>query len=232
MKRSFFFALCLFLLPISLYAQGATPVGAGGGSIQLTVTTAGGQPVSGAVASYVAEGGQTFGSCTTDGAGRCTITVQDAPTGASGLLRGAVVIEGRGRRPVIWPSGQSLELAIQLDEAGQLGVPYDIYPTRTPNPVERQATASAQAEATVTETVVPTEPEPVEGEPVEATSTTSAIPPTPSQSDSTATATATAPPATGKSGRGSSFAVGIALVVGVIFMLVALYLLAGRKEQP
>ena len=224
MRLSLLCALCLFLLPATIHAQGATPVGTGSGSILLTVTAATDLPASGITATFEAEGGQTFGSCTTDRGGRCTISVQSAPTGASGLFRGAVVIEGRGRRPVTWPSGESLDLTIQLDESGQIGVPADLFPTRTPNPAP--PVIASQTAAAASSSV------PIDTEAVEVTSTTSAIPSASAQIDSTAPATASAPSATGKSGeQGSALAVGIALVVGVIFILVAFYLLLGRKES-
>lgn len=96
---------------------------------------------------FVTEQQQVLGSCVTNSQGRCTITIQNAPTDASGFIRGSLLLGDRGRRPVLWPGGQ-IEVQIML-EGGKVDVPSDAYVTRTPKP---EVTPTAQDELQTTPT--------------------------------------------------------------------------------
>ena len=90
---------------------------------------------------------QFLGSCITNLNGRCTITFTNAPTDASGLIRGALSIKDHGRRPIIWPGGP-ITIQLQLSDSGTLDVPSDLYVTRTP----KASPQTLESEVTQTKT--------------------------------------------------------------------------------
>lgn len=178
--RATWLALLLLLgLSLPTAAQGPTPVGTTQGRVLLTLHDASGQPVSGEEARFVGEQQNVLATCTTDGAGRCTLELPTAPADASGFIRGAVEVEGRGRKPVIWPGGD-FPLTVTLDAAGQLDVPLDVYATRTPAPTSIYPTVTPRGAATAT-AQASTAPAPAPAELATATVTvpasTTAVPP-------------------------------------------------------
>ena len=148
--RATWLALLLLLgLALPAGAQGPTPVGTTQGRVLLTLQDGSGQPVGGVEVLFLSEQQVALASCVTDGMGRCTMELTNAPADASGFIRGSLAIEGRGRRPVIWP-GSDFPLTITLDEAGQLDVPLDLYVTRTPAPTSIYPTVTPRGAATAT----------------------------------------------------------------------------------
>ncbi|MGB0386422.1 MAG: hypothetical protein ACPGWR_16550 [Ardenticatenaceae bacterium] len=129
-------------------------------SAQVTVTLLNDQeaPAVSETIELVNEQRQTIGSCVTSANGRCTITVEEVPADPSGFIRGAVVVSGRGQRPVIWPGGP-LQITIILDSAGQIFVPSDQYVTKTPEstqtPYTPESTKTPYAPESTKTTYVP-----------------------------------------------------------------------------
>lgn len=113
----------LFILWLALF-QSAN------GEILVTLLDEKKSPIAQETIQFMTEQQQVLGSCITNTLGRCTITIQDTPTDASGFIRGALSIRDHGRRPVIWPGG-SITIQLILDN-GKLDVPSDLYVTRTP----------------------------------------------------------------------------------------------------
>lgn len=105
--------------------------GPGEGELQITLYDATGTPLPQTLLHFISEGGLPLASCGTDAAGRCTLSIEAAPTDAAGLIRGTLQVEGHGSRPLIWPGGP-LTLVLQLDESGHLPVGHDVYATRLP----------------------------------------------------------------------------------------------------
>lgn len=122
------------------------------GQIAVTLVNENRSPVAQENISFVTEQQQVLASCYTNSQGRCTITVQNAPTDASGFIRGSLSINDRGRRPVLWPGGQ-IEVQIMLKD-GRVDVPSDAYVTRTPKP---EATETVQPTETAQQSLQPTE---------------------------------------------------------------------------
>ena len=114
----------LFLLSLALF-QSAN------GEISVTLLDEKVSPIAQETIQFMTEQQQVLGSCITNPLGRCTITIQDAPTDASGFIRGALSIRDHGRRPIIWPGGP-ITIQLQLSDSGTLDVPSDLYVTRTP----------------------------------------------------------------------------------------------------
>ena len=113
----------LFILWLALF-QSANE------EISITLLDENKSPIAQETIQFMTEQPQVLGSCITNTLGRCTITIQDAPTDASGFIRGALSIKDHGRRPIIWPGGP---ITIQLIlDSGTLDVPSDLYVTRTP----------------------------------------------------------------------------------------------------
>lgn len=114
----------------------------GTGAITVTVITESGTPIPEAYVTFRAEQERLDrGACVTDTAGRCTLFVVDAPTDASGLIRGYLYL-GDGNRPVIWPGGD-LSITITTSDSGRIRPPADFID-------------SAKGTPTPTVTVVPT----------------------------------------------------------------------------
>ena len=118
------------------------------GEIAVTLVNENQSPIGQEGIEFVTEQQQVLGSCVTNSGGRCTITIQNAPTDASGFIRGSLLLGDRGRRPVLWPGGQ-IEIQIMLKD-GKVDVPSDAYVTRTPKP---EATPTAQDGLQATPTV-------------------------------------------------------------------------------
>ena len=114
----------LFILWLALF-QSAN------GEILVTLLDEKESPIAQETIQFMTEQQQVLGSCITNTLGRCTITIQDAPTDASGFIRGALSIRDHGRRPIIWPGGP-ITIQLQLSDSGTLDVPSDLYVTRTP----------------------------------------------------------------------------------------------------
>ena len=236
------FLFLLFLLPTALYAQGPTPVGTNSGRVQLQLLDAFRQPVGGARATFVSEAQEPLAQCTTDGAGRCTLLLESAPADASGFIRGAVVVEGRGRKPLIWPGGE-IEIELVLNPAGQLDIPRDLYPTRTPNATEIAAGTPAPAPVTdePTATTAPAlataSPTGATASPAATTSPPPSLTATPLAPGATATIAVASSPST-NSPLGVQLGaaiderrVEIALFSGLL-ILVTLYVWLGRRPEP
>jgi hypothetical protein len=100
------------------------------GQIELLLTNDQGSPVAGVQARFLSEANAELGRCTTDAAGACLLDLPDAPANASGFIRGTLVLDGHGKRPLIWPGGL-LELPQSLDT---LAPPVDVYATLGPAP--------------------------------------------------------------------------------------------------
>lgn len=113
----------LFILWLALF-QSAN------GEISVTLLDEKESPIAQETIQFMTEQQQVLGSCITNTLGRCAITLTDAPTDASGFIRGALSIKDHGRRPIIWPGG-TLKIDLILEE-GKLDVPSDLYVTRTP----------------------------------------------------------------------------------------------------
>ena len=218
-----FLRCCLLLLllwPTSLHAQGATPVGTASGRVQLLLLAANRQPVGGATASFVSEGQQPLATCTTDAAGRCTLLLNNAPADASGFIRGAIVVAGRGRKPLLWPGGV-IAVELVLSESGQLDVPRDLYPTRTPNATETRAgTPGAVATVASTPTSAAFTPSATTTSPA-----TTTLPP-----EAAASATLAPSPSLTIRRNSRQQQVGLALAAGLL-LLVACYAWLGRLKE-
>ncbi len=102
------------------------------GEIVVTLLNENQSPIGQELIEFATEQQQVLGSCLTNSQGRCTITIQNAPTDASGFIRGSLLLGDRGQRPVLWPGGQ-IEIQIML-EGGKVDIPSDAYVTRTPKP--------------------------------------------------------------------------------------------------
>jgi hypothetical protein len=140
----------------------------GTGAITVTVITESGTPIPDAYVTFRAEQERLDrGACVTDTAGRCTLFVVDAPTDASGLIRGYLYL-GDGNRPVIWPGGD-LSITITTTDSGRIRPPADFIdsakgtPTPTVTAVQTTAVISTRLSPTgtalsamVTLTVTPT----------------------------------------------------------------------------
>jgi hypothetical protein len=112
----------------------------GTGELTVTVTSESGIPIPEAYVTFRAEQEHLDrGACVTDTTGRCTLFVVDAPTDASGLIRGYLYL-GDGNRPVIWPGGD-LSITITTTDSGRIRPPADFIDS---------------AKGTPTSTVVPT----------------------------------------------------------------------------
>ena len=111
--------------------------------ITVTLTDADGRPVAGQVINLTVHIPLIRQSCTTDANGYCEFNF----SAAGDLLRGDLVLVGRGRRSLLW-KGAQFDLPLQLSEAGTLDVPYD-YALPTEAPVVPQATETG---ITATET--------------------------------------------------------------------------------
>lgn len=136
----------------------------GTGEITVMVITESGTPIPEAYVTFRAEQESLDrGACVTDTTGRCTLFVVDAPTDASGLIRGYLYL-GDGNRPVIWPGGD-LSITITTTDSGRIRPPADFID-------------SAKGTPTPTVTVVPT---------------TALISTTPSQTETARAATTTLP---------------------------------------
>ena len=114
----------LFILWLALF-QSANE------EISVTLLDENKSPIAQETIQFMTEQKQFLGSCITNLNGRCTITFTNAPTDASGLIRGALSIKDHGRRPIIWPGGP-ITIQLQLSDSGTLDVPSDLYVTRTP----------------------------------------------------------------------------------------------------
>jgi hypothetical protein len=109
------------------------------GAITIFVVSASGTPVANAAVHFRAEREtQSRSTCTTDAQGRCLLVIADAPTDASGLVRGNLYI-GESSRPVLWPGGD-LAITITLTRSGLIrpgadfinGSPLSLTVTSTP----------------------------------------------------------------------------------------------------
>ena len=123
------------------------------GEIEITLLDEKEKPIAEETIQFVTEQQEVLASCVTNGNGRCTITLDNAPADPSGFIRGTLAIKGRGRRPVIWPGGP-FELTLTLDEAGKLPIPSDLYVTRTPK--VQNSTPSSAPSATGTSSLMST----------------------------------------------------------------------------
>ncbi len=126
------------------------------GEITVTLLDTGETRVVGETIQFITQEQAVMASCVTNISGRCTMTI-NAPSDASGFIRGALAISGRGQRPVIWPGG-GLELTLTLNDAGQLKIPSDLYVTRTPQNTPVEITPETTPEITP-ETTAETTPE-------------------------------------------------------------------------
>lgn len=140
----------------------------GTGEITVTVTSESGIPIPEAYVTFRTEQEHLDrGACVTDATGRCTLFVVDAPTDASGLIRGYLYL-GDGNRPVIWPGGD-LSITITTSDSGRIRPPADFIdsakgtPTPTVTVVPTTAVISTTPRTTgtalstiVTRTVTPT----------------------------------------------------------------------------
>lgn len=140
----------------------------GTGEITVTVTSESGIPIPEAYVTFRTEQEHLDrGACVTDATGRCTLFVVDAPTDASGLIRGYLYL-GDGNRPVIWPGGD-LSITITITDSGRIRPPADFIdsakgtPTPTVTVVQTTAVISTRLSPTgtaisamVTLTVTPT----------------------------------------------------------------------------
>lgn len=137
------------------------------GQIAITLVNENDSPLTQENIEFLTENQQVLARCVTNSLGRCTITIENAPTDASGFIRGSLSINDHGQRPLLWPGGQ-IEVQLVLED-GKLRVPSDAYVTRTPKP---EATPTAQeplqATPTVQETLQATE---TIQEPLQATET-------------------------------------------------------------
>ena len=140
------------------------------GQISLTLLDNNLSPVAQETIEFMTEQEQVLASCVTNSDGHCVITLDNAPTDASGLIRGSLSIKERGKRPITWPGGQ-ITIELLLDDSGKLTVPSDLYVTRTP-----KATFGVQEEEVleVTQTPAPQE----SAIPVIASASTATIAPT------------------------------------------------------
>ena len=101
------------------------------GQISLTLLDENLSPVVQETIEFMTEQEQILAHCVTNSNGHCVITLDNAPTDASGLIRGSLSIKERGKRPLTWPGGQ-ITIELLLDDSGKLTVPSDLYVTRTP----------------------------------------------------------------------------------------------------
>lgn len=128
-------AALLFSLTLTLLTSSAWGQGTASGVITLTVVTESGTPIAQALVTFRAEGERLErGQCVTDEAGTCTLQVLNAPTDASGLIRGYLYL-GDGQRPVLWPGGD-LAIEITTSDSGRLRPPADFIDSArgTPTP--------------------------------------------------------------------------------------------------
>jgi hypothetical protein len=125
----------------------------GTGEIKVTVITESGTPVPEATVTFRAEGERLDRSaCVTGPTGLCTLPVIDAPTDASGLIRGYLYLED-GNRPVIWP-GEDLRITITTTSTGRIRPSADFIdstkgtPTATPPTTVRPLTEGISTSTT------------------------------------------------------------------------------------
>ena len=130
----------LFILWLPLF-------GSANGEISVTLLDEKESPIAQETIQFMTQQQQVLGNCITNTLGRCTITIQDAPTDASGFIRGALSIKDHGRRPIIWPGGL-ITIQLQLSDTGTLDVPSDLYVTRTP----KASPQTLESEVTQTKT--------------------------------------------------------------------------------